>query len=123
MKNCRALTGVILRAAIIFGMWIWLFSLPQNSGSLGYVLFVPPFLAFTIILFYGALFRLSDFIKSVKRTNSDTVAPVKSRRTLIGTAVQGVLIIITAGLLSRLGGLYIGLAVIAAFIVLKLVDK
>lgn len=123
MKNYRALAGVILRVAIIIGMWIWLFSLPQNSGSLGYVLFVPFLLAFTVILFYGAIFRLNDFIMSVKRTNSDTAAPVKSRRTLIGTAVQGVLIIITAGLLKSVGGLYMGLTVIAVFVVFKLVDK
>lgn len=128
MKNYRALVGVILRFAVIAGMWIWFDNLPQNSGSLGYFAVVPHMLVFSLILLIGACFRIDDFILSVKWLRCDpeqlnTLPPMKSRKTPLGTAVQAVLITAAAIWLSELGGIFMGLTVITVFVILKLVDK
>lgn len=131
MKNYRALVGVILRFAVVAGMWIWFFGVSKHTtgmGTLGLVALVPPMLVFTIVLCVGAGFRIEDFILSVKWARGDVTENtprVKSRKNPISIAVQSALIFAAVVLLFGLGwiGFWEDLAIIAVFVVLKLVDK
>lgn len=131
MKNYRALVGAILRFAVIAGMWIWFFWVSNHTtgmGSLGLVALIPPMLVFETVLFIGAVLRIGDYRLSVRWARGDVTENtprVKSRKNPISIAVQSALIFAAAVLLFGLGwiGFWEDLAIIAVFIVLKLVDK
>ena len=123
MKNIWALAGAVLRIAAIAAMWIWLKSLPQNADSLGYVVIALHALVLTVILCFGAGFRLRDFFWVLKHENEVAERTKKPLKTSVIIAVQTVLIIAeTMHLCFYLIGFVYGIWVPIVFIIPKLVD-
>lgn len=128
-KNYRALVGAILRFVAIVGMWIyfkWIDRHTTGMGSLGIIVLLPFVLAFSAVLFAGAVLRISDYILSVKWASgyaTESTPLVKSRRNPKSIAVQSVLIFLAAGVLIGMIGFLPSLAIIVVFVILKLVDE
>lgn len=79
MKNICALVGAVIRVAAIAAMWIWISSLPQNAGSLGYVVIALHALVLTVILWIVAAVRLKDFFWVLKHEDDAAVQKKKIR--------------------------------------------
>lgn len=128
-KNYRALVGVILRGAAMVGMWLyytWLDRRATGMGSLGIIAIFPFALAFSAVLFAGAVLRICDYQLSVRWARGDVTADtpqVKSRKDPVSIAIQSLLIFIAVAVLFGLVGFWPDVAIIAVFVILKLVDK
>lgn len=123
MKNICALVGVVIRVAAIAAMWIWTYSLPSNSGSLGYIVIALHALALTVILLIGAVVRLIDFFWVLKHEDEAAVQKKNPLKTSVIIAVQAVLIIAeTIYLCEYIVGFRDGIWVLIVFVILKLVD-
>ncbi len=123
MKNICALVGAIIRVTAIAAMWIWSYSLPQNSGSLGYIVIALHALALTVILLIGVVVRLIDFFWVLKHEDEAAVQKKNPLRTSVIIAVQAVLIIAeTIYLCEYIVGFRAGIWVLIVFVILKLVD-
>lgn len=128
-KNYRALVGAILRGIAIVGMWIWFKWIDRHTtgmGSLGIIALLPFVLAFSAVLFAGAVLRISDYRLSViwaRGYATENTPPVKSRKNPVSIAIQSLLIFVAVAVLFGLVGFWPDVAIIVVFVILKLVDK
>lgn len=128
MKKYRALIGAILRVLVIAAMWIWLWWAGKRAGagSLGLVVLVLPMLAISIVLFIGAILRLSDYLllRKWERGNvTETTPKVKTHKSFASILTQSLILMVAVILLFQFIGLYLDLVIIAVFVVLKLIDE
>lgn len=128
MNKYRALIGAILRVLVIAAMWIWLWWAGKRAGagSLGLVVLVLPMLAISIVLFIGAILRISDYLllRKWERGNVTEYTPkVKTHKSTASIVAQSSIVRISAWLLFYAVGWISTLVIAAVFTGLKLLDE